>query len=157
MRTILFAGVAICFLIFTCFLFLVGIILVRRALRFGRRACSAQGAIIDLNVRVRLKRKRGGGTRSNPIYYPVVQFQREDGLLAGQHVTCELSAGSYPPFYSVGTQIPVLYDPSNPKLVQINTFRCRWAGLCIWFILSLLSLLMGIGMVFFTLSRVLHS
>jgi hypothetical protein len=29
-------------------------------------------------------------------------------------------------------------------------------GLCIWFILSLLSLLMGIGMVFFTMSRVLH-
>jgi Protein of unknown function (DUF3592) len=156
MGTILFACVAICFLLFTCFLFLVGIILVRREQHFGRRACSAQGVIIDLKVRVRLKRKRGGGTRSSSSYHPVVQFQREDGLLAGQQVTCELPTGSYPPFYSVGTQIPILYDPSNPMLVQINTFRWRWLGLCVWFMLSLLSLLMGIGMLLSTVSRTLH-
>lgn len=157
METILFVGAAICFLIFTCFLFVAGIIFVKRELHFGRRACSAQGVIIDLKERVHLKRKRGGGTRSSSMYHPVVQFQREDGLLAGQHVTGELPTGSYPPFYSVGTQIPVLYDPSNPKLVHINTFRWRWLGLCVWFLLSLLSLLMGIGMLFSTVSRVLHS
>lgn len=156
MGMIFFAGVAIGFLLFTCFLFLVGIIQVRREQHFGRRACSAQGVIIDLKVRVRLKHKRGGGTRSSSMYHPVVQFQREDGLLAGQQVTCELPTGSYPPFCSGGTQIPVLYDPSNPKLVHINTFRWRWLGLCIWFILSLLSLLMGIGMLFSTVSWALH-
>jgi hypothetical protein len=90
------------------------------------------------------------------MYHPVIQFQREDGLLAGQHVMCELPTGSYPPFYSIGTQIPVLYDPSNPKLAQVNTFRWRWLGLCVWFILSLLSLLMGIGMLLSTVSRALH-
>ncbi len=137
MGTMLLAGVATCSLIFTCFLFIVGVILLRREQHFGRRACLAQAEIIDLNVRVRLKRKRGGGTRRSSIYHPVVRFQRGDGLLAGQQVTCELLTGSYPPFYAVGTQIPILYDPSNPKLVQINTFLWRWFGLCIWFILSL--------------------
>jgi hypothetical protein len=156
MVTMLFTGVAICSLIFTCFLFIVGIILVRREQHFGKQACLAQAVIIDLHVRVRLKRKRGGGTRRSSTYHPVVQFQREDGLLAGQQVTCELPTGSYPPFYAVGTRIPVLYDPSNPKLVHINTFRWRWLGLCVWFILSFLSLLMGIGMLFSTVSRVLH-
>jgi hypothetical protein len=152
----LFACGATCFFIFTCFLFIVGVILVRREQHFGRRACSAQAVIIDLKVRARLKRKRGGGTRRSFISHPVVQFQREDGLLAGQQVTCELPTGSYPPFYSVGTQIPVLYDPSNPQLVQINTFLWRWFGLCIWFLLSFLSLLMGIGMVLSTVSRAIH-
>ncbi len=90
------------------------------------------------------------------MYHPVVQFQREDGLLAGQQVICELSTGSYPPFYSVGTQIPVLYDPCNPRLAQINTFRWRWLGLCVWFILSLLPVLLGIVVLFSTVSRALH-
>jgi hypothetical protein len=156
METILFVGAAICSLFFTCILFVAGIILVKRELHFGWRACSVQGVIIDLKERVHLKRKRGGGTRNSFRYYPVVRFQREDGLLAGQLVTCELPTGSFPPLYSVGTHIPILYDPSNPKLVQINTFRWRWLGLCVWFILSLLSFLMGIGMLFSTVSRALH-
>jgi hypothetical protein len=79
------------------------------------------------------------------VFHPVIQFQRVDGLFAGQQVTCELSIGSYPPLDRAGKQVPLLYIPSNPQGAQINTFRWRWFGVCLLFLISLVGLLMAFG------------
>ena len=151
-----FIGTATFFLMIMCLLFVLGTIMVKRELRFGQRACSAQGVILALNERVSLRRGRRG-VRSSLIYYPVVRFRREDGLFAGQQVTCEAATGSFPPLYAVGTHLPLLYDPSHPELVHINTFRGRWLGLCLWCLISLTGIGMFTFMLVSTVSVALHS
>jgi len=142
---IFLAGISTCFLmIFTLCLFMVGIMIVRQQLQFGRQACSTTGVIVDFNVR-RVRRMGRGRSRMVVVFHPVIQFQRVDGLFAGQQMTCELSIGSYPPLDRVGKRVPLLYIPSNPQGAQINTFRWRWFGVCLWFLISLVGLLMAFG------------
>ena len=157
MITRFFVHLSTTILLVASFWLIPGFVLLRRELRFGRRACSAQAVIVNLKRRTCVRRGRRGGTGLSASVYPVVEFYREDAPFAGQRVTCELPIGWYPPLYAIGARLPVLYDPSDLKLVEFNTFRGRWLGICIWFALNLLLFLLGTGMLLFAVNRMFHS
>lgn len=54
-------------------------------------------------------------------YTPVVEFKAN-----GQTYTFENDNASDSPDYQIGAEVPVLYDPSDPNVAQINTFSDRW-------------------------------
>lgn len=55
------------------------------------------------------------------VYSPVIEF-----IAGGQTYSFEGDNASSPPAYSVGEEVPVLYDPGNPGTAQINSFFERW-------------------------------
>ncbi|HEY9653679.1 MAG TPA: DUF3592 domain-containing protein [Coleofasciculaceae cyanobacterium] len=61
---------------------------------------------------------------NNDVYYPVVQFTSQNG----QTIEFQSSVGSYPPSYSKGQKVEVLYRPTNPQDAQIRNFFSLWWG-----------------------------
>ena len=55
------------------------------------------------------------------VYSPVIEF-----IAGGQTYSFESGNASDPPAYSVGEEVPVLYDPASPETAQINSFFERW-------------------------------
>ncbi len=61
---------------------------------------------------------------NNDVYYPVVQFTSQNS----QTIEFQSSEGSYPPSYSKGQKVEVLYRPTNPQDAQIRNFFSLWSG-----------------------------
>jgi hypothetical protein len=55
------------------------------------------------------------------VYSPVIEFKAN-----GQTYTFEGDNASYPPEYSVGEEVRVLYNPEDPSNAQINKASERW-------------------------------
>ena len=55
------------------------------------------------------------------VYSPVIEFTAR-----GQTYSFESDNASDPPAYSVGEEVPILYDPASPETAQINSFFERW-------------------------------
>jgi hypothetical protein len=75
---------------------------------------SAPGQVVDLVLR---RYQPDSSQDSREFYYPVVEFNLPDG--SRQHI--QLSEGSWPPAYSVGEPVTVLYDPGNPQEARIQS------------------------------------
>jgi hypothetical protein len=52
------------------------------------------------------------------VYFPVLAFRTADG----EQMQAVSKTSGQPP---VGKQVPILYDPANPGVVEINTFMGR--------------------------------
>ena len=102
----------IMFVMFFGTLFLLaGIGLFVREYLFGREAISTTGTI----VLVYATPDPEGETRT-----PVVEFQSPAGE------TIRFHGQSKSPSPAKGTVVPVLFQPTNPKKAQIDTFADRW-------------------------------
>ena len=96
--------------------------------RYLRRALQAIGVVQSLRAE-RLQR--------TTIYFPVIQFTTSNGAI----VTTESKTSGSGLF--IGQKIAVLYDPNDPKNVEINSFWSRWA--LVWIAASFAVLLLGSG------------
>lgn len=75
---------------------------------------SAPGQVVDLVVR---RSQVDSNKPGQEYYYPVVEFNLPGG--SRQHV--QLSEGSWPPAYSVGESVTVLYDQQHPQDARIQS------------------------------------
>ena len=68
-----------------------------------------------------------GWMRATAAKVDVVCIRRWIEFTAGgQTYSFESDNASDPPVYSVGEELPVLYDPAGPETAQINSFFERW-------------------------------
>ncbi|MEI8019425.1 MAG: DUF3592 domain-containing protein [Schlesneria sp.] len=91
--------------------FLVGVGLAIREYSFGKLAVSTTGSIVDLRIS-----DSGDGLN----HYPVVEFKTNRGE------TIRFEGLSTSPLPVKGAMVPVLYSPTDPRNVRINTFVDRW-------------------------------
>jgi hypothetical protein len=71
------------------------------------------------------------------IYFPIIQFTTASGVT----VTAESKTSKSG--LSIGQKIPVLYDPNDPKNLEINSFWSRWV--LVWIAAFFAVLLLGSG------------
>ena len=88
----------------------------------ARREVSAPGRVVDLVERSSRDSKTGAVT---VFSYPVVEFTASNG----QAQKVQTSEGSYPPAYSAGDAVTVLYDPQQPREARIKSFS---SDLMLW-------------------------
>lgn len=117
---LVFSAIGICLLIGDIFAY-------RYTAGFLETAGRAEGIVVDL---VSSSLGRGGGSRT---YAPVVRFSAPGG-----DFEFTSSFATYPPSYSKGDSVEVLYDSSNPASAEINGF------FSLWFLVFILSLLGGV-------------
>ena len=96
--------------------------------RFLRRALQAIGVVQSLRAE-RLQR--------TTIYFPVIQFTTASG------VTVTTESKTSKSGLNVGQKIPVLYDPNDPKNLEIDSFWSRWV--LVWIAAFVAVLLLGSG------------
>lgn len=106
-----------------------GLIVVVRTRRLSRNGVRTTGVVVGLAP--------GSSDESGRrIMHPVVSF----ATVAGEAVTAQASLGSGSGGPRVGATVPVLYDPTRPTRIAIDTFAQRgtWLG---W-----IGLLIGLGL-----------
>ena len=96
--------------------------------RFLLRALQVIGVVQSL---------RAEKLQRTTIYFPVIQFT----TVSGMTVTAESKTSKSGLF--IGQKIPVLYDPNDPKNLEINSFWSRWV--LVWIAAFLAVLLLGSG------------
>lgn len=70
-----------------------------------------------------VKRGEGGTTIEKKYRYrPEIRFKTH----AGRTIDFVASISTSPSRYAIGDEVEVLYDPENPKDVQINSFLHLW-------------------------------
>jgi hypothetical protein len=83
--------------------------------RLWRRGVRTTGSVVDLERRVNPDPKVG------VVYFPVLAFRTSDG----EQMRAVSRTSGQPP---VGKEVPILYDPANPGVAEINTLmgRATW-------------------------------
>jgi hypothetical protein len=99
-------------IVFGAIFLAVGIFGIRYDQRLRKRGKRTTGSVVDLQY----QHDMNSGT-----YRPVLEFRTADGAT----VRAEASEGGNPPPARVGDQVPVLYDPGNPSVAEIDTFMGR--------------------------------
>ncbi len=106
--------------VFFCMLGLLfaalGLTMLARARRFAATASRAMGTVVD--VTTKWSNPGGPGATGSWLRFPVVQYDTADG----RSITFTSRTGTSPSPYKLGRQVPVLYDPANPRDARINTF-----------------------------------
>ena len=67
-------------------------------------------------------RRSEGKSDGQRFYFPVLKFQTNDDRI----VTTISTHGSWRRPWPIGTNLPVRYDPKNPKWVEIASFASQW-------------------------------
>ena len=93
-----------------------------------------------LKVAVRTEARVVQLEKRNDCYFPVLSFVDESG---DEH-RIPSSYGSYPPRYEVGDSVQILYNPENPKKVEIDAFFVLWFGPIIGFAITTVAIMMGL-------------
>lgn len=101
--------------------------------RFLRSAGRATGTVVDIVV----KRARKGNAR-----FPVIRFTGP----AGEPVEFHSSFAGPPSTFTIGAQVPVRYDPAEPRRAEVDSF------LALWFMTLML---LGLGAVFAAIGAVI--
>jgi hypothetical protein len=96
----------------------VGIFGITYDRRLRRRGKRTTGSVVDLQY------EHDGNSGG---YNPVIEFRTADG----QQVRAVSSAAGDPPPARVGDKVPVLYDPANPSVVEIDTVMGRGTWLAL--------------------------
>ncbi len=94
----------------------LGIRALARARRFAATASRATGTVVD--VTTKWSNARDPGATGSWLRFPVVQYETAEG----RPITFTSRTGTSPSPYKPGRQVPVLYDPANPRDARINTF-----------------------------------
>jgi len=115
---LVFGGIGLILLAFA------GVSYMREADFLGR-AESASGQVVDFNL--------SSSTEGGSSYCPVIDFTTKDG----QPVKYFANVCSSPPSYDIGEEVQVLYDPEDPKKVQMDGFWSKYVGT---FVLSCIGL-----------------
>lgn len=89
--------------------------------RLSRRGERAPGVVVDHHWRA-----------PSNICHLVVEFRTADGQVA----RASTGVGSKPPAAAVGERVPVVYDPEDPKRVEVDS----WTGRALW-----MPVLVGVG------------
>jgi len=100
---------------FTLFAFvfiLLGFALIIASLIESGMMVSTEGIVIDVKEKI----KTDDDGDESVLYYPVVEYETEDGELR----IFESSFGSYPPRYETGDRVKVFYDPENEDRVNVE-------------------------------------
>ncbi|BAT54012.1 hypothetical protein NOS3756_29760 [Nostoc sp. NIES-3756] len=77
-----------------------------------------QGTVIDFE---RVKSVDSEG-HSHEYYYPIVSFTPS----SGKTTTFESRTGSYPPAFSKGQQVEIVYNPQQPSSAMIYSWFDLW-------------------------------
>jgi hypothetical protein len=97
---------------------------------FLSRAESVTGSVTDFSM--------SSSSDSGTSYCPVIEFTTK----GGQDVRYYANVCSSPPAYDIGDQVKVIYDPQNPRQVQIENIWIEYLGALI---------VGGVGLPFFLL------
>jgi hypothetical protein len=100
---------AVLFLPFGIMLIVVGLILFCNDWRFARSALRTTGKITMVESRIDSDREEH--------FFPHFTFSKPDGTI----VEIASDVGTNPSDFEVGEQVPVVYDPGNPKNAKIAT------------------------------------
>jgi len=73
--------------------------------------------------------------------FPVIEFKDPQG---SSIIYARGRAGSNPPDFQVGDMVDILYDPTKPQYVQIDTFWDFWEGTIIAFVLGIAFILVSL-------------
>ena len=89
----------------------IGVYLAVESRRFARGAATAQGVVVDVEVRRSRRFTRRHWRRSaDVLFFPVVRFRPH----GGPETTVRSTTGTNPPLHREGSEVTVVYDPSNP-------------------------------------------
>jgi hypothetical protein len=91
----------------------LGGLLFLRRLRFLRKNCTTSGVV----EKVTLMHLVDGNA-----YQPKITFTTR----TGENVVLTSVGMSNPPRFRVGQEVPVVYDPSNPRKARIRSFASLW-------------------------------
>jgi hypothetical protein len=81
--------------------------------RLQRRGMRTTGTIVDV------ERRFDANPNVGTTYHPVLEFHTSDGA----QMRVVAAGGSGAP--TIGKRVPVLYDPGNPSVAEINTIMGR--------------------------------
>ena len=111
---------------------LISLFVYHHSQKFIQSASRAQGTVTRL-----VKKSDGSDSDSS---YPVYTFEDSQGK---QHEIYS-SSGSYPPAYSVGEKVTVLYQPDDPQNAEMDSFMDKWFFSVMLAGFGLLDLLLGL-------------
>ncbi len=106
---VVFAFAGICLLIGSGFMY-------RSTVQFLDDVVSATGTVVS--------NYRSTNSKGEATYYPEVQFVTAHG----EQIEFRSGSGSRSDHYLVGTEVPVLYTPSDPQSAEINSWSAQWFG-----------------------------
>ena len=119
----------------------LGMISLVRQWRFLQRGCRTHGIVLSLEKRYPFGLTTSRGSRPIPCYLSKIQFLDENGR---PYEFVEQSAGR---FLSpqVGRQVPVVYDPRNPRCVHVDHWLVLWSQRVGMTALGIALLVLGLG------------
>lgn len=107
----IFAGVGSIFLI-------AGIIIGVNTYSYLSKSIITQGTVIDLEKRI----SKDSDGYSYALYYPIIKFTANSGKVT----QFEANSGSYPPAYTKGKKVEIIYNPQEPESAMINSGFDSW-------------------------------
>jgi hypothetical protein len=97
-------------------LLVIGAILFLQERSFLAAAETATGTVTDFDL--------SSDSDNSYSYCPVINFATK----SGQKVEYHANVCSAPPAYDVGDHVQVIYDPENPRKVQMDSFWGKYVG-----------------------------
>ena len=119
----------------------IGIISLVRRWLFLRRGFRTHGTVLSLEERYPFGLTTSRGAKAVPCFLPRIQFLTENGQ---RHEFVEQSASR---FLSpqVGGQIPLVYDPQNPRCAHVDHWMTLWSQHVVLTALGVALLALGLG------------
>ena len=104
------------------------------------------GVVVDqkerISSRTGMSQKSATSFGSTINYYPIVEFTDDSGET---HRFEGSTGGGGKPIIATGTEVGVVYDPTDPSKAQIDSFAQFWLGPLVVAVCGLIFLLMGVG------------
>jgi len=93
--------------------------------------------------------KQTSGKRGTGRIWPVVEYEAPNGA------KIRFESLYHPNYsgYSMGQTVPVVYDPKDPKVAEIDEPERLWGGILVPYLLAAVFSVFGSVMIFFTLRR----
>jgi hypothetical protein len=122
-----------------------GLIWVAKRYEISTNGVHAQGTVVENYKSISTNSEDSDRrSRSSGAYYPVVEFQTEEG----KKIRFQGSTGSGTPEFEVGTPVKVVYKPQNPHEAQLVNFTQMWLGPVVITIAGFIFFSMGVGSFF---------
>jgi len=112
-----------------------------------QRGMLTEGVVVDQQEQVSTESsgRATSSRRTVTSYYPIVEFQTEDGE---SHRFEGTTGGGGAPILETGTHVGVIYDPNVPGDAMIVDFSQAWLGPLTLTVVGAIFLIMGVGSYF---------